>query len=88
MKSKLTRQEKIKKLNNQKVIRKKYSPQFKDQTLERVAKDGVAKVAKDLGLNESLIYSWKARRNQCGSSLENQNCKKVNLHALGVSLIN
>ena len=25
------------------------------------AKDGVAQVAKDLGLQESLIYSWKAK---------------------------
>ena len=36
-----------------KVIRKKYSPQFKDQALERAAKEGIPQVAKDLGLKES-----------------------------------
>ena len=29
----------------QKVVRKKYSPQFKDQALERIAKDGVPQVS-------------------------------------------
>lgn len=48
----------------QKVVRKKYSPQFKDQALERIAKD--------LGLSESLLYSWKAQQQKGGDSLENQ----------------
>lgn len=82
MKSKSTIKVKAKKVNNQSVIRTKYSPQFKDQTLERVAKDGVAKVAKDLGLSESLIYSWKARKNQCGDSLENQKLQEGELARL------
>jgi len=43
----------------QKAIRKKYSPQFKDQTLERSDKDGIPQVAKDLGLAEALLYSWR-----------------------------
>ena len=43
--------------------------------LERVAKDGVIQVAKDLGLAESLIYSWREKLKQGGDSLENQ---KVN----------
>ncbi len=42
--------------SEQKVIRKKYSPQFKDQTLERADKEGVPQVAKDLGLAESRIF--------------------------------
>jgi len=37
--------------------RKKYSPQFKDQALERAAQCGVAQVAKDLGIPEAMIYS-------------------------------
>lgn len=32
--------------------RKKYSPQFKDQAVERADKDGVRQVAKDLGIPE------------------------------------
>jgi transposase-like protein len=35
---------------NPKKIHQKYSPQFKDQALERAAKDGVPKAAKDLGI--------------------------------------
>ena len=48
-------------MNNNKsestVVRKKYSPQFKDLALERAAKEGVAQVAKDLGMKESMLYS-------------------------------
>ena len=51
--------------------RKKYSPQFKDQALERVKVDGVAQAAKDLGLPELLLYSWRAKQRQTGDSLEN-----------------
>ena len=66
----------------QKVIRKKYSPQFKDQALERIAKDGVPQVAKDLGLAESLLYSWKAQRQKGGDSLENQKLQQAELARL------
>lgn len=56
----------------QKNHRQKYRPQFKDQALERVAKDGVAQVAKDLGLSEAMLYSWGTKQKQCGTSLESQ----------------
>lgn len=39
-------------------IRQKYSPQFKDQAVDRAEKDGVPKVAKDLGIAEPILYSW------------------------------
>jgi transposase len=68
--------------SEQKVIRKKYSPQFKDQTLERADKEGVPQVAKDLGLAESLIYSWRAQRKRCGSTLENQKLQQAELARL------
>ena len=66
----------------QKVVRKKYSPQFKDQALERIAKDGVPQVAKDLGLSESLLYSWKAQQQKGGDSLENQKLQQAELARL------
>lgn len=66
----------------QKIIRKKYSPQFKDQTLERAEKEGIPQVAKDLGLAESLLYSWRKQRNQCGSSMENQKLQQAELARL------
>ncbi len=66
----------------QKTNRNKYSPQFKDQVLERTDKEGVPQVAKDLGLAESLLYSWRKQRNQCGSSLENQKLEQAELARL------
>ena len=69
-------------VSEQQIIRKKYSPQFKDQALERADKEGVPQVAKDLGLAESLLYSWRAQRKQGGSSLENQKLQQAELARL------
>lgn len=44
--------------SKQQKIRQKYSPQFKDQAVDRAAKDGVPQVAKDLGIAESMLYYW------------------------------
>jgi len=66
----------------QKTSRNKYSPQFKDQVLARTDKEGVPQVAKDLGLAESLLYSWRKQRNRCGSSLENQKLEQAELARL------
>ena len=65
--------------SEQKIVRKKYSPQFKDQALERIAKDGVPQVAKDLGLAESLLYSWKAQQKKGGDSIENQKLQQAEM---------
>lgn len=46
--------------------RNKYSPQFKEQALERAKKDGVGKAAKDLGLAPAMLYSWQAKARQTG----------------------
>jgi len=45
----------------------KYSPQFKDQALERAEKVGVPQAAKDLGIAEPLLYSWRSKRKQGGT---------------------
>jgi transposase len=44
--------------------RKKYSPQFKDQALERATRDGVSQTAKDLGIAECVLYSWRAKQSK------------------------
>ncbi|MFI4956531.1 MAG: transposase [Gammaproteobacteria bacterium] len=64
------------------IKRAKYGPQFKDQVLERAAKDGVKKAAKDLGLAESLIYSWRAKREQGQSPLETQKLQQAEFSRL------
>lgn len=66
----------------QKTARSKYSPQFKDQALERAKNEGIPRVAKDLGLAESLLYSWRSQRQQCGSSLENRKLQQAELARL------
>jgi transposase len=73
-------------MNNNKTeikrVKNKYSPQFKDQVLERIAQEGVPQVAKDLGLAESLLYSWKSRRQRGGDTLENQKLQQAELARL------
>jgi transposase len=63
-------------------IRKKFSPQFKDQALERAAKCGVKQAAIDLGIKEAMLYSWKAKKNQGGDSIENQKMQQAELTRL------
>lgn len=62
--------------------RKQYTPQFKEQALERVAKDGVSKTAQDLGLAEGLLYSWQAKRRQTGQSFEEQKLQQAEMARL------
>ena len=42
-------------------VRKKYSAEFKDQVLARAEIDGIAQVARNLGIKDSVIYSWRAK---------------------------
>lgn len=63
-------------------IRNKYSPQFKDQALERAAKAGVAQTAKDLGIPEAMLYSWRTRQRQSGQPLEQQKLQQAELTRL------
>lgn len=52
--------------------RKKYSAQFKEQAIERAQKEGVRKAAEDLGIHETLLYSWRKKLEQTGVSFEDQ----------------
>jgi len=63
-------------------VRNKYTSQFKEQALERADKDGVPKVAQDLGLAESLVYSWRAKRRQTGQPFEDQKLQQAEMARL------
>ncbi|AUH72583.1 transposase [Legionella sainthelensi] len=39
-------------------------------------------VAKDLGLSEPLLYSWKAQQKKSGESIENQKLQQAELARL------
>jgi transposase len=62
--------------------RKKYSPQFKDQALERAEKDGVRQVAQDLGIPETMLYGWRTKKRQGGDTLENQKLQQAEMSRL------
>ena len=64
------------------VILNKYTSQFKEQALERADKDGIPKVAQDLGIAESMLYSWRAKRRQIGQPFEEQKIQQAELSRL------
>ena len=51
---------------------KRYTSQFKEQAVERTDRDGVPKVAQDLGVAEATLYAWKAKRRQTGQPFGGQ----------------
>ena len=62
--------------------RKKYSPQFKDQAVERAVKDGVPQASKDLGIEESMLYYWRSQKNKGGDAIENQKLQQAEMARL------
>jgi len=48
---------KQKRINNFSCPQQTHCFQFKEQALERAERDGIPKVAQDLGLTESMLYS-------------------------------
>jgi transposase-like protein len=70
---------KTKKEPNLQVVRNKYTAQFKEQALERADRDGIPKVAQDLGLAEAMLYAWRTKRRQTGGSpLKTKSSSKPN----------
>lgn len=63
-------------------VRNKYTAQFKGQALERADRDGIPKVAQDLGLAEATLYAWRAKRRQTGQPFEEQKLQQAELSRL------
>lgn len=72
----------IEKVPKQHKSRQKYSPQFKDQAVERAAKEGVPRAAKDLGIPEPMLYYWRSQRNKGGNTIENQKLQQAEMARL------
>ena len=51
-------------MNQKKQARKRYSEEFKTETLALAGKVGFATVASELGLYESQLYSWRSAKNK------------------------
>ena len=73
---------KTKKEPTPQVVRNKYTAQFKGQALERADRDGIPKVAQDLGLAEAMLYSWRTKRRQTGKPFEEQKLQQAELARL------
>jgi transposase len=74
--------QKNKHISASKQPRKKYSPQFKEQAVERAKKDGVPKAAKDLGIHLAMLYTWSRTHNQTGITFEDQKIQSAELARL------
>jgi len=61
---------------------KRYTTPFKGQALERADRDGIPKVAQDLGLAEATLYAWRAKRRQTGQPFEDQKLHQAELARL------
>lgn len=70
------------KVSKKATIRKSYSSQFKEQALELAEKYGVSKAAQDLGIAETMLYNWRAKRNQTGQSFEEQKLQQAEMARL------
>ncbi len=46
-----------------KTIRKRYTQEFKDQTVKSIIEGGrtASSLSRDLGINENIIYRWKRK---------------------------
>ena len=71
---------KAKKVANK--ARNQYSPEFKKQALVRAEKDGIAAVARDLGLQESQLYTWRQKQRLEGLTTEEQKLQQGELARL------
>ena len=63
-------------------IRNKQTSQFKGQAQERAEKEGIPKIAEDLGLAESMLYSWRSKCRQTGQPFEEQKRQQAELSRL------
>ena len=61
---------------------KKYSVEFKDHAIVRAKQSGVSQAARDLGISESLIYTWRAKSKQGNGTLEQQKLQHAELAQL------
>ena len=66
----------------EKMARKRTSDEFKDQALKRAEQDGVALVARDLGIAKTQITAWWRKRQIEGAVTEKERLKEAELARL------
>ena len=55
-----------------KLVRGRYTPEFKEQSLARCATEGVSVTARDLGIAESQLYAWRKKASDALSVTEEE----------------
>ena len=58
---------------------KRYTAQLKGQAPERADRDGIPKVAQDLGIAGAALCAWRAKRRQTGQPFEDQKLQQVEM---------
>ena len=69
-------------MKSRRVKRRHYSSEFKDRALLRVEQEGVAQVARDLGVSESMLYNWRTKQRTTGQPFELQKQQQAELARL------
>ena len=67
---------------SEKNARKQYSAELKEEALKRAEKDGVTTTARDLGLAQSQLYSWRQKKRLEGLTTEEQKLQNAELARL------
>jgi len=55
--------------------------------LERAERDGISKVAQDLGLTESMLYSWRSKHSQTSQPFEAKSANKLDWRLLNEKML-
>lgn len=64
-------------MKSKKKSRKQYTDEFKSEALKLAAQTTVASTAKQLGLHESQLYSWRAAQAKKSATSERENALAV-----------
>lgn len=67
----------VSKKSETKTVRKRFSAEFKQQALLRAAKEGIAAVARELGLEPAQLYGWRTKSQQQGENAEAQRVQQA-----------
>lgn len=65
-----------------KQARGRHTPEFKKLVIARMASEGVAVTARDLGMPESQLYAWRKKATEASSVSEEQRLQSAELAKL------
>lgn len=72
----------VTKEQGKKQTRGRHTPEFKKLVIARMASEGVADTARDLGIAESQLYAWRKKATEASSVSEEQRLQLAELAKL------